>query len=181
MVGPFVKANGPTPHGRHGCSRRHKPDLNGLACCRFGKYPELAVFLVVGLGYWVGGFKFRGFGLGPVTGSLVVGVLVGCMVEVPISRTAKSMLFLLFLFSIGYSVGPKFFQAMKGDGLRWAMLAVAMCCFGLGAAYGVARFLNLDPGFAAGLLSGALTESPAIGTASEAIRTCRCRRPSATG
>src|SRR5512138_454259 len=40
----------------------------------------------------------------------------------------------------------------------------------LGAAYVVARVLELDSGFAAGLLSGALTESPAIGTASEAIR-----------
>jgi len=127
------------------------------------------VFLVVGLGYWIGGFKFRGFGLGPVTGSLMVGVLLGWMVEVPVSGTAKSLLFLLFLFSIGYSVGPNFFQAMKGGGVRWALLAVAMCVSGLAAAFGVARFLDLDPGFAAGLLSGALTESPAIGTASEAI------------
>jgi putative transport protein len=135
-----------------------------------GKYPELAVFLVVGLGYWIGGFKIRGFGLGPVTGSLIVGVLLGWMVEVPVSGTAKSMLFLLFLFSIGYSVGPNFFQAMKGGGARWALLAVAMCGSGLAAAFGVARLLDLDPGFAAGLLSGALTESPAIGTASEAIQ-----------
>ena len=136
----------------------------------FGKYPELAVFLVVGIGYWIGGFKFRGFGLGPVTGSLMVGVLLGWMVEVPVSGTAKSLLFLLFLFSIGYSVGPNFFQAMKGGGARWALLAVAMCVSGLAAAFAVARLLKLDPGLAAGLLSGALTESPAIGTASEAIQ-----------
>lgn len=135
----------------------------------FQKYPELAVFLVVGAGYWIGGFKFRGFGLGPVTGSLLAGILLGYFFEVPVSSMAKSILFLLFLFSIGYSVGPKFFQAMKGGGLRWVTLAVVMCGVGLGTAYAVARFLNLDPGFAAGLLSGALTESPAIGTASEAI------------
>jgi putative transport protein len=135
----------------------------------FTKYPELPVFLVVGIGYWIGGFKFRGFGLGPVTGSLIVGVLVGYVFHVPVSGTAKSILFLLFLFSIGYSVGPKFFQAMKGDGARWVVLAVAMAAAGLAAAYTVARLLHLDPGFAAGMLSGALTESPAIGTASEAI------------
>jgi putative transport protein len=135
----------------------------------FEKYPELAVFLVVGLGYWVGGFKFRGFGLGPVTGSLIVGVLVGYFFKVPVSSMAKSILFLLFLFSIGYSVGPKFFQAMKGGGLRWAALAAFMAAAGLAAAYAVSRYLKLDPGLAAGLLSGALTESPAIGTATEAI------------
>jgi len=92
------------------------------------------------------------------------------MVEVPVSGTAKSLLFLLFLFSIGYSVGPNFFQAMKGGGVRWALLAVAMCGSGLGVAFLVAKFLNLDAGLAAGMLSGALTESPAIGTASEAIQ-----------
>jgi putative transport protein len=135
----------------------------------FEKYPELAVFLVVGIGYWIGGLKIRGFGLGPVTGSLIVGVLVGYFFTVPVSPMAKSILFLLFLFSIGYSVGPKFFQAMKGDGLRWAALAVFICVVGLATAFGVAKFLHLDPGFAAGLLSGALTESPAIGTATEAI------------
>jgi putative transport protein len=135
----------------------------------FAKYPELAVFLVIGLGYWIGSFKIRGFGLGPVTGSLIVGLAVGAYFSVPIAPMAKGLLFLLFLFAIGYSVGPKFFEAMKGDGLRWAFLAVVMCVAGLAAAYVVARILDLDPGFAGGLVSGALTESPAIGTATEAI------------
>ena len=133
------------------------------------RYPELAVFLVVGIGYWIGAFKVKGFGLGPVTGSLLVGLLLGSIVAVPVSSTAKSLLFLLFLFAIGYSVGPKFFQAMKGDGLRWAALAVVQCVIGLAVAYVVARVLGFDPGYAGGLLSGALTESPAIGTATEAI------------
>ena len=135
----------------------------------FTKYPELAVFLVVGIGYWIGAFKVKGFGLGPVTGSLLVGLLVGSVYSIPVSSTAKSILFLLFLFAIGYSVGPKFFQAMKGDGLRWAALAVVQCVVGLAAAYVVARVLAFDAGYAGGLLSGALTESPSIGTATEAI------------
>jgi len=137
----------------------------------FTKYPELAVFLAVGVGYWLGAFKFRGVGLGPVTCSLLAGCLIGYFFKVPVSSTAKSILFLLFLFSIGYSVGPRFFAAMKGDGLRWALLAVVMAFVGLGTAYAVARFLGLNQGFSAGLLSGSLTESPALGTAIEAIRT----------
>ena len=134
------------------------------------KYPELAVFLVVGLGYWVGAFKVKGFGLGPVTGSLIVGLVLGSFVAIPVSATAKSLLFLLFLFSIGYSVGPRFFAAMKGDGLRWAALGVTVTVSGLAISYAVAKVLNLDPGMAAGLLSGGLTQSATIGTASEAIR-----------
>ncbi|MGZ5065429.1 MAG: aspartate-alanine antiporter [Usitatibacter sp.] len=134
------------------------------------KYPELPVFLVVGLGYWLGGFKVKGFGLGPVTGSLIVGLVLGSYIDIAVSGTAKSILFLMFLFSIGYSVGPRFFAAMKGDGLRWVALAVTVTVTGLAVSFAVARFLHLDPGFAAGLLSGGLTQSATIGTASEAIR-----------
>lgn len=136
----------------------------------FEKYPEMAVYLAIGLGYLIGGLKFRGAGLGAVTGSLLGGILVGNFFHVPVSDTAKAILFLLFLFGIGYSVGPSFFRSIKGDGWRWAVLGVFVPLVGLMTAYVVARFLHLDLGFSAGLLSGALTESPAIGTASEAIR-----------
>ena len=136
----------------------------------FEKYPEMGVYLAVGIGYSIGRFKFRGVGLGAVTGSLLGGTLLGSFFHIPVSDQAKSILFLLFLFGIGYSVGPSFFRNLRGDGLRWAALAVFVPVIGLATSYLVARFLKLDPGFSAGLLSGALTESPSIGTASEAIR-----------
>jgi putative transport protein len=134
------------------------------------KYPEMAVYLAVGIGYFLGRLKFRGFGLGVVTASLLAGIFIGNLFHVPVSDQAKSMLFLLFLFGIGYSVGPSFFRNLKGDGWRWAVLAVFVPVVGLLAAYVMARLLKLDVGYSAGMLSGALTESPAIGTASEAIR-----------
>jgi putative transport protein len=132
-------------------------------------YPELAVFLAISLGYLIGGIKLGGFCLGPVTGSLFAGILIGQFADVPIAAMAKSFVFLLFLFGIGYSVGPQFLQALKRDGLKPVLLAVVVCVTGLLAAIAVAKTLDLDPGFAAGLLSGSLTESPAMGTASEAI------------
>lgn len=136
----------------------------------FTKYPEMAVYLAIGIGYLIGRLKFRGVGLGVVTGSLLGGIFIGNFFHVPVSDQAKSMLFLLFLFGIGYSVGPSFFRSLKGGGWRWAVLGVFVPVMGLLAAYSVARLLHLDPGYAAGVLSGSLTESPAIGTASEAIR-----------
>ena len=136
----------------------------------FTKYPEMAVYLAIGIGYLIGRLKFRGVGLGVVTGSLLAGVLIGNFFRVPVSDQAKALLFLLFLFGIGYSVGPGFFANLKGEGWRWAVLGIFVPVIGLVTAYAVARSLKLDPGYAAGLLSGALTESPAIGTASEAIR-----------
>ena len=136
----------------------------------FTKYPEMAVYLAIGTGYLIGKLKFRGVGLGVVTGSLLGGIFIGNFFHVPVSDQAKAMLFLLFLFAIGYSVGPGFFSNLKGDGWRWAVLGVFVPVVGLLTAYAVAHTLKLDPGFSAGMLSGALTESPAIGTASEAIR-----------
>jgi putative transport protein len=136
----------------------------------FTKYPEMGVYLAVGMGYLIGRLKFRGVGLGVVTGSLLGGILIGNFFHVPVSDQAKSIVFLLFLFGIGYSMGPSFFQNLKGEGWRWAVLGVFVPVIGLLTAYTVARVLKLDPGYSAGLLSGSLTESPAIGTASEAIR-----------
>lgn len=134
------------------------------------KYPELGVYLALAIGYWVGNIKFAGFTLGGVTGSLLAGMLVGFLFHVPVSGTAKSVLFLLFLFGIGYEVGPRFVSAMKGDGWRFAVLAVFMPVVGLAVAWPIARYLDLDVGLAAGMISGALTESPAMGTATEAIQ-----------
>jgi len=41
----------------------------------FEKYPEMAVYLAIGLGYLMGGLKIRGAGIGSVTGSLLAAVL----------------------------------------------------------------------------------------------------------
>lgn len=136
----------------------------------FEKYPEMGVYLAVGLGTYLGKVKYRGFGLGVVTSSLLMGIFLGNFFHIPVSDQAKAILFLLFLFGIGFSVGPSFFRNLKGEGWRWAILAIFIPVVGLGIAYVMARILGLDIGYSAGMLSGALTESPAIGTASEAIR-----------
>src|SRR5215213_2726135 len=133
------------------------------------RYPELALFLVIAGGYWIGSFKVGAFSLGPVTGALFAGLLVGQFAHVPVSGMTKSFLFLLFLFGIGYSVGPQFVQALKRDGLKPVLLAIVVCVTGLAASLLVAKALGLDAGFAAGLMSGALTQSAAMGTATDAV------------
>lgn len=134
------------------------------------QHPELAVFLAIGLGYWIGQFKFKGVGFGPVTGSLIAGLLIGYFFHVPVADTAKQLLFLLFMFGIGYSAGPGFIRGIQDGGWRWAALGLLIPLTGLLTAVAVAKLLNLEMGYAAGMMSGALTESPVIGTASEAIR-----------
>ncbi len=135
----------------------------------FTKYPDMGIYLARGIGYLIGRLKFHGVGLGVVTGSVLGGIFIGNSFHVPVSDQAKSMLFLLFLFGIGYSAGPSLFRNLSGTvggGLPSAFLSPWQ---GLLTAYSVARFLHL----AAGLVSGCLTESPAIGTASEAMQALR--------
>ena len=131
---------------------------------------ELPVFLAVAIGYWIGQFKFKGVGLGPVTGSLLAGLLIGNFFHVPVAETAKSFLFLLFMFGIGYSAGPGFIRGIRDGGWRWIVLAFVIPLTGLFTAVVMAKILHLEMGYAAGMLSGAMTESPIIGTASEAIQ-----------
>ena len=114
------------------------------------RYPELALFLVIAAGYWIGSFKIGAFSLGPVTGALFAGLLVGDFAHVPVSSMTKSFLFLLFLFGVGYSVGPQFVQAMKRDGLKPMLLAVVVCFTGLAAAIVVGKVLRARSGLCGG-------------------------------
>ncbi|WP_448204934.1 aspartate-alanine antiporter [Azospirillum sp. sgz302134] len=131
-------------------------------------HPELAVFLVLGFGYWIGGFRLGPISLGAVTGSLFAGLVVG-QLNIPVSSTARSFMFLLFLFGNGYAVGPQFFQSLRGDGVKALLLTLIQCSVALCVTIAFAKLLKLDPGMAAGLLTGSLTQSSALGAAVEAI------------
>ena len=131
-------------------------------------HPEIAFFLVLGLGYLFGKIALGSFKLGAVTGTLLAGVLVG-QLGVSLPNEVKQCFFLLFLFSIGFRTGPQFFRGLKSDGLAHAALAAIVATTGLVVAFVVAKAFGYDAGTAAGLVAGALTESATIGTAMDAI------------
>ena len=131
-------------------------------------HPEIAFFLVLGLGYLLGRVALGSFKLGAVTGTLLAGVLVG-QVGITLSNDVKQCFFLLFLFAIGFRTGPQFFRGLKSDGLQHAALAAIVATTGLLVALGVTMLFGYDAGTAAGLVAGSLTESATIGTAMDAI------------
>jgi putative transport protein len=133
------------------------------------QYPEIAVFLTLGLGYLLGKVKVKGFGLGTVVGTLVVGMIIG-QAHVEIPTFARTLFFLLFMFATGYHVGPQFVVSLRRGGVKLVVLSLVFAFVGLGVTVLVAWFLKLDAGFTGGLLSGALTQSSVIGTASDAIQ-----------
>lgn len=131
-------------------------------------YPEIAIFLSLGLGYYFGSFTYKGLGLGAVTATLIAAVLIG-QLGITISPPLKSTFFLLFLFAIGYGVGPQFVRGIAKDGIPQALFAVVVCFFCLGAAYFGALFAGYDIGSAVGLYAGSQTISASMGLATDAI------------
>jgi len=132
------------------------------------QYPEIAIFLALALGFWVGQMRFGTFSLGVVTSTLLAGVLIG-QIGITISPHVKSVFFLMFLFAVGYSVGPQFFRGLKSDGLQQVVFAAMLCVLCLLSAFFVAKAMDYHVGLAAGLLSGACTISAVLGVATDTI------------
>ncbi|MDE5652147.1 MAG: aspartate-alanine antiporter [Muribaculaceae bacterium] len=130
--------------------------------------PAIAIFLTLGLGFLIGRLKYKTFSLGTVTSVLLVGVVVG-QLDIPVSGPLKSVAFLLFLFAIGYSVGPEFFRALRGSGLKQVAFAVVMCVVCLGVTWLTALFFHYNVGETLGLFAGAQTISAVIGVGQDAI------------
>ncbi|HSC05909.1 MAG TPA: aspartate-alanine antiporter [Steroidobacteraceae bacterium] len=129
---------------------------------------EIAIFLTLALGFWVGRLKIRSFSLGVVTSTLLAGVLVG-QLGIDISPHVKSTFFLMFLFAVGYAVGPQFFRGLKGDGVRQVVFAVFLCVAVLATAVVTGKLMGYTVGTTAGLLSGASTISAVLGVATDSI------------
>ena len=130
--------------------------------------PVLLLFLVLGIGYVIGGIRFGTFQLGSVAGVLLAGLLLGHL-GFESNPAIQSLGFVLFIFSVGYQAGPKFVQAIRKDGRRYLIIAVVVAISGFLLAYGASRVLLFEPGVSAGLLAGALTSTPTLAAADAAV------------
>lgn len=132
------------------------------------KYPEIALFLSLAIGYYVGRFTYKGLGLGAVTSTLLAAVIIG-QLGITISPNVKSVFFLIFLFAVGYGVGPQFVRGIASDGLPQAIFAALVCIYCLAIPVIVAKVAGYDLGAAAGLYAGSQTISASMGLATDAI------------
>ncbi len=132
------------------------------------QYPEIAIFLALALGYYFGKFTFKGIGLGAVTATLIAAVVIG-QIGITINQPLKAFSFLMFLFAVGYGVGPQFVRGIASTGLPQAIFSAVQCVLSLGACVVIAKFAGYDLGYAAGLYSGSQTISAAMGLSTDAI------------
>lgn len=131
-------------------------------------YPAITLFLTVGTGFLIGKLRIGSFCLGSVTAVLIVGVIVG-QLNITIAGPIKMFFFMMFLFSIGYSVGPDFFRSLRGQGLRQALFAVIMSCICFVSVLTMAKIMGYSKGECVGLFSGSETCSALLGVGSEVI------------
>ena len=130
--------------------------------------PQVAIFLTLAVGYWIGSRQFGSFSLGAVTGTLLAGIVIG-QLGIEISGQVKSIFFIMFLFAVGFGVGPQFVRGIATDGAPQALFAVVVSGLCLGGVYIASIVSGYGPGLAAGLLAGSQTISASIGLATDAI------------
>src|SRR5438046_5946277 len=129
---------------------------------------HILLFAVVLGAVLLGKVTIKGYGLGMVASAIVVGAAISAIastmgVKMSIDNFAKSMFYYLFMYGVGLRVGPSFINSLKGEGLKFTILAVFCSILGLLGAVGFAKLFSLPPGAAGGILAGSMTMSAAIG------------------
>jgi putative transport protein len=132
-------------------------------------FPSLCLFLSILLGTIIGRFHVKGVGFGSVVGTLLAGIFIGIVARPELPDMLRWAFFYLFLFAIGYSVGPQFFGSLKKDAVPQIVLSLVVAVSGLVTVIAVSAIFDFDEGLAVGLLSGAMTQSAALGAGLSAI------------
>jgi len=129
----------------------------------------LLLFLVIGLGYLLGNFRFGEISVGPTIGVLLAALVFGHY-QLTVPGEFGTFGFALFIFSVGLQAGPGFFSAFREDGPSYIALAAIVAASGFAIAYGTSLVFQFEDGFDAGLLAGGLTSTPTLAGAQDAIR-----------
>lgn len=134
----------------------------------FAAQPVLLIFLVLGLGYLIGGISLFGISLGSAGGALLAGLIFGHF-GLTAAHNVQSFGFALFIFCVGYQAGPRFFDVLMTSGLKYLSLALVVAGTGFSLTIWLAHLLDLAPGLAAGLMGGAMTTTPTLAAAQDAV------------
>ena len=138
-------------------------------CNFFLTNPSVAIFLTLGLDYLVGRFHIKSFKLGATVGVLLVGLIIGQMGKFQIAPVVKNLFFDLFIFTIGYEVGPVFIASFKKKGIKFIIQSVIFSVIAFVVSFALFKIFHVNFGEAGGIIAGSLTQSACIGTANSAI------------
>jgi len=131
-------------------------------------HPVFNLFLILGTGLVVGKLRIGGTEIGSVTGVLFIGIIAGHF-NLPIPTASHSIGFILFIYCIGFQAGPRFWGAFKQDGGRYVLLAFITAGSAAALTVVISRAFEFEQGYASGILAGALTSTPTLVAARDAL------------
>ncbi|MGR5137676.1 aspartate:alanine exchanger family transporter [Vibrio jasicida] len=137
--------------------------------------PFVFLFLSLAIGYPLGRLTFKGVSLGTTAGTLVVGVALaltsfsvyGLKIEEP--GLVSDIFLMMFMYAIGMKVGPQFFSGLARGGIDFVVIGLIVVFSNFAIVVIGAKLMGLEPGYAAGIISGSYTVTAVMGVAQSAI------------
>ena len=131
----------------------------------------IIISLVSALGLYLGRIKIFGISLG-ITFVFFAGILaghLGIVVNKDMLYFAQSFGLILFVYALGLQVGPGFFSSLKKGGVAMNMMGLGVILLGLIMTVGLHWVTGVSLSNMVGLLCGAVTNTPALGAAQQAL------------
>lgn len=128
----------------------------------FVENPIILLFIVTAVGYWVGSIRVRGSKLG-VAAVLFVGLGFGALSpELHVPDTLVFLGLTIFVYTIGLSSGPIFFDTFRRRGFQDIGFVFLMLTLSGAMTVGIHFLFGFDAATTAGLFSGVSTNTPAL-------------------
>ncbi len=130
--------------------------------------PILLIFVVLALGLTIGKIRFGSLQLGNSIGVLITSLVMGHL-GFSINPEALTIGFMLFIYCVGIEAGPNFFSIFFRDGKNYFILSIVVVTTATWITYFGGYYLELDFGLSAGMMAGALTSTPVLVGAQDAL------------
>ncbi len=131
----------------------------------------LILSLICAIGLGLGNIKICGISLGVIF-VFFIGILAGhfgLVVNPDMLSMIQNFGLILFIYALGVQVGPGFFASFKHGGLKFNLLALLLLIAGSVMAVVIHLFSDISIGDTMGLLCGAVTNTPMLGAAQQAL------------
>ncbi|MCG3759522.1 transporter [Vibrio cincinnatiensis] len=130
--------------------------------------PILLIFVVLAIGLAFGKIRFGSLQLGNSIGVLITALVMGHL-GFSFNAEALTIGFMLFIYCVGIEAGPNFFGIFFRDGKHYLILSLVVLITATWITYFASHYFNLDYGLAAGMMAGALTSTPVLVGAQDAL------------
>jgi Predicted permease len=128
------------------------------------------LFICLAIGFLIGNYKIAGkFNIGATVGTLIVTLIVGQIGSFPRDEMLGTIFFGAFMFSVGYRIGPQLLVSLKLFGSRILIASIFWMVVAFLVGWSLFSAFKIGPGIAAGVISGALTQSATVASSLQTI------------